>query len=222
MMSWLWLALGAALLPFTLLQTTIPLAAWLAPLLLLRFSRTVRARWAVPALALAGALSTYASFRGGVMPTGQMLVAAAAGGAVLTPIPYVIDRLLAGRLTGIARTLVFPMADTAVVFLFGAGDFGTTGHVAGTQVGQPPAAAVGRGRRAVDGRPAHRLDRRGGQRGLAAAHDRGRRADATRVRHSARGSARPRRGPDRPRPAGRHRPCGSPDWRRTERPPTRI
>jgi apolipoprotein N-acyltransferase len=146
MMSWLWLALGAALLPFTLMQTTIPLAAWLAPLLLLRFSRTVRARWAVPGLAVAGALSTYASFRGGVMPTGQMLVAAAAGGAVLTPIPYVIDRLLAGRLTGIARTLVFPMADTAVVFLFGAGDFGTTGHVAGTQVGNLPllqSAAVG-------------------------------------------------------------------------------
>ncbi len=146
MTSWLWLALGAALLPFTLLQTTVPLAAWLAPVLLLRFSRTVRARWAMPALALAGALSTYASFRGGAMPTGQMLAVAAAGGAVLTPIPYVIDRLLAGRLTGIARTLVFPMADTAVVFLFGAGDFGTTGHVAGTQVGNLPllqSAAVG-------------------------------------------------------------------------------
>jgi apolipoprotein N-acyltransferase len=146
MMSWLWLALGAGFLPFTLLQTTVPLTAWLAPLLLLRFSRTVRARWAVPALALVGALSTYASLRGGFMPTEQMHVAAAAAGAVLTPIPYVIDRLLAGRLTGIARTLVFPMADTALQFLFGTGDFGTTGHVAGTQVGNLPllqSAAVG-------------------------------------------------------------------------------
>ena len=146
MMSWLWLALGAALLPFTLMQTTVPLAAWLAPLLLLRFSRTVRARWAVPALALVGALSTYASFRGGAIPNGQMLAALTAGGAVLTPIPYAIDRLLAGRLTGIARTLVFPMADTALAFLFGTGDFGTTGHVAGTQVGNLPllqSAAIG-------------------------------------------------------------------------------
>ena len=146
MMSWLWLALGAALLPFTLLQTTIPLATWLAPLLLLRFIRTVPARWAVPALALAGALSTYASLRGGLMLTEQMHLAATAGGAVLTPIPYVIDRLLAGRLTGIARTLIFPMADTALQFLFGTGDFGTTGHVAGTQVGNLPlvqSAAVG-------------------------------------------------------------------------------
>lgn len=144
MMSWLWLALGAALLPFTLLQTTIPLAAWLAPVLLLRFTRTVRARWAVPALAVAGALGTYVSFRGAV-PAATML-AMVAGGAVLTPIPYAIDRLLAARLTGIARTLVFPMADTALVFLFGASDFGTTGHIAGTQVGSLPlvqSAAVG-------------------------------------------------------------------------------
>ncbi len=38
------------------------------------------------------------------------------------------------------------MADTAVVFLFGAGEFGTMGHVAGTQVGNLPllqVAAVG-------------------------------------------------------------------------------
>lgn len=143
MISWLWLAIGAGLLPFTLFQTTIPLATWLAPVLLLRFSRTVPARWAVPALALAGGLATYASFRG-VMPAGLMLVVA--GGAVMTPIPYAIDRLLAGRLTGIVRTLVFPMADTALVFLFGTGDFGTTGHVAGTQVGNLPllqSAAVG-------------------------------------------------------------------------------
>jgi apolipoprotein N-acyltransferase len=144
-MSWLWLVCGAALLPFTLLQTTIPLAAWLAPVLLLRFSRTVRARWAVPALAAAGALGTYAGFRGALPTTGQLLIAAA-GGAVLTPIPYAIDRLLIGRLSGIARTLVFPMADTALVFLFGTGEFGTTGHVAGTQVGNLPllqSAAVG-------------------------------------------------------------------------------
>jgi apolipoprotein N-acyltransferase len=144
MISWLWFAVGAALSPFTILQTTIPLAAWLAPVLLLRFSRTVRARWAMPALAVAGAVSSYASFRG-VVPADQMLIAAA-GGAVLTPIPYAIDRLLAGRLTGMARTLVFPMADTALVFLFGAGDFGTTGHVAGTQVGNLPllqSAAIG-------------------------------------------------------------------------------
>src|SRR5215207_6256743 len=136
MMSWLWLACGAALLPFTLLQTTIPLAVWLAPIFLLRFSRTVPARWALPALAVAGALGVYVSLRG-TLPADQVLIAAA-GGGVLTPVPYAVDRLLHGRLTGILRTLVFPMADTAVVFLFGAGDFGTMGHLAGTQVNNLP------------------------------------------------------------------------------------
>ena len=113
-------------------------------MLLLRFSRTVRVRWAVPALVVVGAAATYVSFRG-ALPGDQMLVAAA-GGGLLTPLPYLADRLLSGRLTGVARTLVFPMADTAVVFLFGAGEFGTTGHVAGTQVGNLPllqVAAVG-------------------------------------------------------------------------------
>ncbi|MBM4424322.1 MAG: hypothetical protein FJ030_13200 [Chloroflexi bacterium] len=38
-LSWLWLILGAALLPFTQLQTAMPLAAWLAPVFLLRFAR---------------------------------------------------------------------------------------------------------------------------------------------------------------------------------------
>lgn len=133
MISWLWLACGAALLPFTLLQTTIAPASWLVPLLLLRFSRTVRARWAVPALMVVGAIATYVSFRGAV--SGDQMVIAAAGGAVLTPLPYVADRLVHGRLGGLARTLVFPMADTALSFAAGTGEFGTMGHVAGTQTG---------------------------------------------------------------------------------------
>jgi hypothetical protein len=88
MMSWLWLACGTALLPFTLLQTTVAAAAWLAPVFLLRFARTTPARWAMPSLAVTGALATYVSFRGAV-PMGQMLLLTA-GGAVLTPIPYAV------------------------------------------------------------------------------------------------------------------------------------
>jgi apolipoprotein N-acyltransferase len=140
MISWLWLACGAALLPFTLLQTTIAAAAWLAPVFLLRFARTTPARWAMPALAVAGAAATCVSFRG-ALPMNQMLLIAA-GGAVLTPIPYAVDRLLGGRLTGLGRTLVFPMADTAVAFAAGNGAFGTMGHLAGTQVENLPLLQV--------------------------------------------------------------------------------
>lgn len=41
-LAWLWLLSGFLLLPFTFFQTVIPLAAWLAPLFLLRFTRTYR------------------------------------------------------------------------------------------------------------------------------------------------------------------------------------
>jgi apolipoprotein N-acyltransferase len=136
MMPWSWLACGAALLPFTLLQTTIAAAAWLAPLFLLRFARTTPVRWAMPALVVTGGLATLVSFRG-ALPMGQLLLLVA-GGAVLTPIPYAVDRLLCGRLTGLGRTLVFPMADTAVSFFAGMGAFGTMGHLAGTQVENLP------------------------------------------------------------------------------------
>src|SRR5215472_1045460 len=39
-LSYLWLALGIALLPFSAFEWAIPLAAWLAPVFLLRFVRT--------------------------------------------------------------------------------------------------------------------------------------------------------------------------------------
>jgi apolipoprotein N-acyltransferase len=47
---WLWLAVGAALAPFAHLTNVIPVAAWLAPVFLLRFVRTQRARVAIPVM----------------------------------------------------------------------------------------------------------------------------------------------------------------------------
>ena len=41
-LSWLWLLFGFLLTPFLTWQTVIPLAAWVAPLFLLRFERTSR------------------------------------------------------------------------------------------------------------------------------------------------------------------------------------
>ncbi|WP_170223453.1 nitrilase-related carbon-nitrogen hydrolase [Nonomuraea turkmeniaca] len=136
MRSWLWLLAGAALLPFTLLQTTIPLAAWVAPVLLLRFARTTRARWALPALAVAVAVGAAISFRG-VFP-GDQIAMIAAGAGVLGVVPYALDGLLGRRLSGLPRTLVFPAADVALAFLFSTGEMGTMGHAVGTQVGNLP------------------------------------------------------------------------------------
>jgi hypothetical protein len=38
--SWLWLAVGLALLPFSTVHAELPLAVWLAPIFALRFART--------------------------------------------------------------------------------------------------------------------------------------------------------------------------------------
>lgn len=62
--SWLWLALGAALLPFSMFQTVPPLAAWLAPVFLMRFARTQRAIVALPLIGLVGYLAALIATRG--------------------------------------------------------------------------------------------------------------------------------------------------------------
>jgi hypothetical protein len=41
-LRWLWLLIGFALLPFTAYRVVIPLAAWIAPVFLLRFERVSR------------------------------------------------------------------------------------------------------------------------------------------------------------------------------------
>ena len=65
-LTWLWLLVGFVLLPFTIVQTMIPLAAWLAPIFLLRFARTARrASVALPLIFLAEAIGNWIALRGG-------------------------------------------------------------------------------------------------------------------------------------------------------------
>ena len=55
--AWVWLILGAALLLFSSIGPSFPLAAWLAPVFLLRFVRTQRARVGLPLLAVVHAVA---------------------------------------------------------------------------------------------------------------------------------------------------------------------
>lgn len=108
---WLWLLLGAALLPFTAMQTMLPLASWLAPIFLLRFARTQRTAVGMPALALAACAAMAFALRGMLDDVGGPVMAALFGcayGLLLIVPPYLIDRLLAPRLQGLIRTFVFP------------------------------------------------------------------------------------------------------------------
>ena len=134
--SWAWLLLGTALLPFANLQTLVPLTAWLAPVFLMRFTRSQRAVVGLPVLVVAMSLALLVGLRNGFFPAeggvGYYLFVAALGlgGAV----PFAVDRVLAPRLSSLSRTLVFPAAVTTVELLstFGSA-YGSAGSTAYSQ-----------------------------------------------------------------------------------------
>jgi apolipoprotein N-acyltransferase len=121
-LAWLWLVVGAILLPFTFFQTVIPLAAWLAPIFLLRFARTSqRARVALLLVFLAYAAGTMTALRGSDTTNLELFIL----GMILPPLirgvmytlPYAADRLIGARLASWARLFVFPLAFTTVDWL---------------------------------------------------------------------------------------------------------
>jgi apolipoprotein N-acyltransferase len=112
-----------------------PLAAWLAPVFLLRFVRTQSAR---VGLSVAFALLVGAAlvqFRG-MMPGPGLaphLIGAVFGIPLL--IPYVLDRLVSSRLPTVASTLVFPCSWVAMEYAISGTPGATWGSVAYTQYG---------------------------------------------------------------------------------------
>ena len=133
------------MLPFAALQTLVPVVAWIAPILLLRFTRTQHPAIALPALIVVMSVGSLVALRGGFFPIaggpGYALFVAGLGmgGAA----PYAVDRLLAPRLGSVSRTLVFPLAVTATEFLATFGNpFGTAGSVAYSQYANLPLVQI--------------------------------------------------------------------------------
>jgi len=131
-LAWLWLLCGAILLPLTQYQTIWPLAAWLAPVLLLRFSRTRPARLALPVLIAVYYVAAVIALRN-VMPA-SMLIPLGLSGLVGIP-AYIVDKVLARRLSGLPRTLAYPMTAVLMDWLFGKSPLGTFGSLAYSQFG---------------------------------------------------------------------------------------
>ncbi len=137
-LSYLWLALAAVLFVFSSIQWTIPLAAWLAPLFLLRFVRIQRplpgfllawlVRFAVAAVVLQGIV-----LYPGIVYFPVVLLL-----TLVTMLPYLADLLLTPRLKGFVATLVFPLAYTTIEYLGSFGPFGTITSIANTQYGNLP------------------------------------------------------------------------------------
>ena len=113
----------------------LPLAAWLAPVVLLRFVRDQpTGRGCAIAVLVLGVVCTVTWHGAAERPLqGALVYLAGASFGLAAGLPYLIDRLLAPRLSGLAGTLVFPAAAVATEYAVSFGPFGTWGSVAYTQ-----------------------------------------------------------------------------------------
>ncbi len=138
-LSYLWLVLAMALLPFGTLRWTIPLAAWLYPVFLLRFVRT-QPLWRGIGLSLLASVLLLAFAWQGVVPApGALYYLIVFAYGVIITLPYLIDRVLAPRLGGLLGTLVFPLAMTTIWYVSGLlSPYGTQVNPAYTQYGNLP------------------------------------------------------------------------------------
>jgi apolipoprotein N-acyltransferase len=137
-LSYLWLASAAALTLFAAGRWSIPLAAWLAPLFLLRFVRTQRV---LPGLLLAWlvrAAVTAVAAQGTILVPGIGYYAVIVFAALVTTIPFLVDRLITPQLHGFVASLVFPLAFTTVEYLTAFGPNGSYYSIAYTQYGNLP------------------------------------------------------------------------------------
>lgn len=117
-LHWLWLAAGFILLPFTIVQTVIPIAAWLAPVFLLRFVRTSKRAWtAILPVFIAYAAGICIAIRSIDLSNIKLFIL----GIIIFPVmkgllftlPYAADSIIGRRLGSWVRVLVFPMAFAA-------------------------------------------------------------------------------------------------------------
>jgi len=135
-LSSLWLAIAFLLAVFAQAKAAIPLAAWLAPILLLRF---VRSQKVLRGMLLAYLVTVAAFVIGNWNLTDPILfslVGIVLG--LLTLFPYLADRLITPRLHGFVATLVFPLAYVTFEYLLSFGPYGTWFSLAYTQYGNLP------------------------------------------------------------------------------------
>lgn len=122
--TWVPLFVAALLLPFANGTNAVALAAWLAPLFLLRFSRSQRIIVGLPVIFAVQVAALAIQYRGMVPLPMPIYIAVVIFYGLLFALPYLADRLLAPRL-GFSGSLVFPLTWTSVEYLFSLGPFGT-------------------------------------------------------------------------------------------------
>ena len=120
----------------------VPAAAWLAPVLLLRFAHGGRGALRLPLL-FAGIAIAARVMLFGIIPDflGLLAYLLTLFYALQWFLPYLADRLVAGRMAGFVSTLVFPATVVGGEYLAGL-PYGTWGAWAYTQVGNLPVVQV--------------------------------------------------------------------------------
>lgn len=119
MMPWTslcWLAAGSLLFGLVT-RGAMPVVAWLALFLLLHASRAFQGWHALPLLWTALYLTFVVSKRGVLPMSGAAFWFVVAAEAGVMTLPFAVDRFVAPRLSGVAATLVFPLALTTIEFL---------------------------------------------------------------------------------------------------------
>ena len=130
----MWLAIGGVLATLCLGEGTIPFAAWLAPIFLLRFARITPPFPGLLLIWLVLFLAASVSNRGVIPLSGFTYFGVVLIISIALTLSYVADRLLAVQFAGFASTLIFPLACVAVEFInTRTSPFGSWGSIAYTQ-----------------------------------------------------------------------------------------
>lgn len=139
---WLPLLVSAVLMLFSYGRNNISLAAWLAPVFLLRFVRQTRLRVWLPVSYLVTSAAVAFQFRGMVPIEGAPYYVFLAVASATSVVPFLLDRWLVPKLGGLTASLVFPCAWTAVDYLNSLGPFGSWGAAGYSQYGNLPLLQV--------------------------------------------------------------------------------
>ena len=133
--SWVWLAIAATLLLFSNGANNVPLAAWLAPVFMLRFVRRQSFKVGLPVAYILLVAAFSFQFRGMVPIPGVAYYIFLVVWGIPLVLPYIIDRLVAHKLIGLAASLVFPTAWAASEYVLSRGLYATWGSAAYSQYG---------------------------------------------------------------------------------------
>jgi apolipoprotein N-acyltransferase len=116
--SFLWLVIGFLLMVFANGRWIVPIATWLAPVFLLRFTRTQKTGRGL-VFSLFTLIAVYIIAWKGLIPLSGVFYYIVAGSlGLIFWLAFLADRLLTPRLHGFTCTLVFPLAWTTLEYVY--------------------------------------------------------------------------------------------------------